>query len=95
MQTIQEAGAGEVLVTSVNRDGTSIGPDLQLIKKFSNKLTIPFIYAGGIRNLLDMKNAFADGADAVAVGSMFVYTGPHKAVLISYPRREELDIITS
>lgn len=85
-----EAGAGEVLLNAVDRDGTLSGPDLDLISQASNMLEVPLIALGGISSLSDIKSAVAAGASAVAAGAFFVYHGPHRAVLISYPKYHDL-----
>lgn len=86
-----EAGAGEVLLNAVDKDGTLSGPDLDLISQASNMLEVPLIALGGISSLSDIKFAVAAGASAVAAGAFFVYYGPHRAVLISYPKYQILE----
>ena len=86
-----EAGAGEVLLNSVDRDGTMQGMDLELIKGLSSKLSVPLIAVGGAGSLGDMKSAIVAGASAVAAGAFFVFHGPHRAVLITYPQYNELE----
>ena len=83
-------GAGEVLLMSVERDGTMKGMDLPLIEEASRSIEVPLIAAGGAGSLADISAAVASGADAVAAGAFFVFHGPHRAVLITYPRYEEL-----
>jgi len=83
-------GAGEVLLTSVERDGTMKGMDLPLIEEASRSIEVPLIAAGGAGSLADIRAAVAAGANAVAAGAFFVFHGPHRAVLITYPRYEEL-----
>lgn len=83
-------GAGEVLLNSVDRDGTLSGPDLNLIKQASSCVNVPLIALGGISSLEDIKEAINVGASAVAAGAFFVYQGPHRAVLITYPKYDEL-----
>lgn len=77
-------GAGEILLNAVHREGTLSGPDVQLIKRFSN-IKIPLIYNGGVGSLSDVKMALESGADSVSAGSWFVYHGALRGVLISYP----------
>ena len=86
-----EAGAGEILLNAVNRDGTLSGPDLDLISQASNLLDLPLIALGGVSSLSDVKSAVAAGASAVAAGAFFVYYGPHRAVLITYPKYQILE----
>jgi cyclase len=83
-------GAGEILLNSVDRDGTLQGPDLQLISEGSAIAKVPVIAVGGISSLADIKAATDAGASAVAAGAYFVFHGPHRAVLITYPSYEAL-----
>lgn len=86
-----EAGAGELLLTAVDRDGEMSGYDTELIKALSSEVTVPVIGLGGGGSLNDMKAAIQAGASAVAAGAMFVFHGPHRAVLITYPRYQDLE----
>ena len=95
IKDLVNAGAGEVLLNSVDKDGTLSGPDLDMIKKISNSIDVPVIACGGISSLNDIKAAVEVGASAVAAGSFFVYYGPHRAVLISYPKYNELEQLFS
>jgi cyclase len=81
---VQEEGAGEIILNSIDRDGTMSGYDLNLISSISNKLIVPLVALGGAGCLEHLQNALKAGASSVAAGSMFVFHGPHKAVLISY-----------
>jgi cyclase len=85
-----ESGAGEILLNSVDKDGTLQGPDLNLIQLASKEISAPLIAIGGISSLQDIKDAVDAGASAVAAGSFFVFHGPHRAVLITYPQYKEL-----
>lgn len=87
---MQQAGAGELLVNSIDRDGTFEGYDLELIEAVSKSVSIPIIASGGASNIEDFKKAVDAGASAVAAGSLFVFQRPHRAVLISYPDQKEL-----
>lgn len=89
------AGAGEVLINAVDRDGEMKGMDLDLIREASTTLSVPLIALGGVGSLMDIKAAVDAGASAVAAGAFFVYHGPHRAVLITYPRYHELEILLS
>lgn len=88
-----EAGAGEVIVNSVDHDGELDGYDLEVIRQAAGMVEVPVIASGGAGKLDDFKAAIAAGASAVAAGAMFVFHGPHRAVLITYPRYEELENI--
>jgi cyclase len=84
------AGAGEILVNSVDKDGTLSGVDLALIEAAAAVCTIPLIVCGGVGSLADIKAAVTAGASAVAAGAFFVYYGRHRAVLITYPKYDDL-----
>jgi imidazole glycerol-phosphate synthase subunit HisF len=89
---MQEAGAGELLLTSIDRDGTQEGYDIPLIKSVTAAVGVPVIASGGAGRVEDFGAAVLDGgASACAAGSMVVYFGRNRAVLISFPSREELD----
>lgn len=85
------AGAGEVLLIAVDKDGTQSGPDLDLIRQASNRIDVPLIADGGISSLTDIRSAVDAGASAVAAGAFFVSHGPHLAVLLTYPGYNELE----
>lgn len=86
-----EKGVGEIFINSINRDGTMSGYDLHLIKEVANLVSVPVVACGGASSVYDFKQAVEkSNASAVAAGSMFVFMGPHKAVLINYPDRAEL-----
>ena len=87
------AGAGEVVLNAVDRDGTLSGMDYKLIHEASFALPVPLVAMGGASGLADIKSAVAAGASAVAAGALFVFHGPHRAVLITYPRYAELEDI--
>jgi len=84
-------GAGEILLQSVNRDGTMEGYDLDLINEVSHAVSIPVIACGGAGKLNDFAQAFQAGASAVAAGSKFVFFGKHRAVLINYLSHDEIE----
>ena len=86
-----ESGAGEILINCVDNDGTMEGMNLEIIKAASKLSTVPIISMGGVGNLRDIRNAINSGANAVAAGSFFVFQGPHRAVLISYPKDKILE----
>tara|TARA_B110000495_G_C23040504_1_gene623765 strand:+ start:4067 stop:4813 length:747 start_codon:yes stop_codon:yes gene_type:complete len=86
-----DSGVGEILINSIDKDGTMSGYDLKLIKKVTDAVKVPVIACGGASCVNDFKLAVSDAnASAVAAGSMFVFMGPHRAVLINYPERKEL-----
>ena len=84
-------GAGEILLNSIDRDGTMKGYDLALIKSVTSAVNVPVIACGGANTLDDFRDAVREGrAAAVAAGSMFVFHGKHRAVLINYPTQASL-----
>jgi cyclase len=83
--TAQQLGAGEILVSSIDRESTFSGYDLKLIESVADAVSLPVIALGGASGYDDFAPALAAGASAVAAGSMFVLNGKHRAVLISYP----------
>jgi cyclase len=90
-QLVEGMGAGEIIINSVDRDGTMSGYDIDLIRSVSVNVSIPVIALGGAGGYNDFKRAIVDGkASAVAAGSLFVFHGPRRAVLISYPKQSEL-----
>lgn len=88
---LESFGAGEILLQSVDRDGTMKGFDLELIESVSRSVSIPVITCGGAASAEDFSKALSRGASAVAAGSLFVFYGKHRAVLINYLSHEELD----
>lgn len=90
-QEMEEHGAGEILLNSIDRDGRMVGYDLKLIEKVSQKVGLPVIASGGAAELEDFREAIDCGASAVAAGSMFVFHGKRRAVLITYPEYDLLE----
>ena len=88
---MEKMGAGEILLTSIDRDGTQKGYDVELIKSVADAVSIPVIACGGAREASDFAQALDSHASAVAAGSMFVFHGRHRAVLISFPSQQELN----
>ncbi len=88
---MQEIGAGELVVNSIDRDGTMQGYDIELIRSVTSAVSIPVIACGGAGKVEDFGEAVrSGGASAVAAGSLFVFQGKHRAVLISYPEPDVL-----
>jgi imidazole glycerol-phosphate synthase subunit HisF len=87
---MEEAGAGELLLNSIDRDGTFSGYDTDLIGLVSSTVGIPVVAIGGASDVKDFLPAIKHGASAVSAGSLFVFQGPHRAVLISYPTQAVL-----
>lgn len=82
----EAAGAGELMIYSVERDGTMQGYDIPLIRSIAQSVRVPVIACGGASSLDDMVKAIEEGgASSAAAGSLFVFQGKHRAVLITYP----------
>lgn len=90
IQALEKAGAGEIIINSVDRDGMMNGYDLKLIERLASVSKVPMVFAGGAGNLTHISEALKAGASSVAAGSLFVFHGPHKGVLINYPTYTEL-----
>jgi len=90
-QKMEECGAGEIVIQSIDRDGTYEGYDIGLVKRIAESVTIPVVALGGANDHQNFRKAVDVGkASAVAAGSIFVYHGPRKAVLINFPTQDEL-----
>jgi len=91
---MEDLGAGEILLTAIDRDGTMKGYDVELVLKVTSAVGIPVIASGGAGSIADFGIASKRaGAAAVAAGAMFVFHGPHRAVLITYPSHAELSAV--
>jgi cyclase len=93
VKRVENEGAGEILLTSIEREGTWTGYDPDLINKISGIVKIPVIANGGAGSIDDFRKAYHAGASAMAAGSMFVYTKKGMGVLISFPHQKDLDIM--
>ena len=90
-QSAERLGAGEIFLTSVRREGTYAGYDIELIKCVTNAVGVPVIAHGGAGKIADFVTAITHGgASAVAAGSMFVFAAKEQGVLITYPSQDEL-----
>lgn len=90
-QRMAAAGAGELIITAIDRDGTMQGYDLQLVRSVSDAVDIPVVACGGAGTIQHLAEGVRIGrASAVAAGSMFVFQGKHRAVLISFPAASDL-----
>lgn len=77
-------GFGEIFINSIDKDGTMSGYDLELIKTVVKNLSVPLMVCGGAGNIEDLVHGAKSGASALVAGSMFVFYGKHRAVLINY-----------
>lgn len=90
-ERMEQKGVGEIIVQSIDQDGMMNGYDLDLIRRISEKVTVPVIALGGAGNLSDMKDAYKlSFANGLAAGSMFVYHGERRGVLINYPNKNNI-----
>ncbi len=88
---MEEKGAGEVIVQSIECDGMMQGYDIELIKSISTAISIPVVALGGAGSKEDLVDVFKDGyANGLAAGSLFIYQGTKRGVLINYPDKNEL-----
>lgn len=87
----EQLGVGEILLTSIDAEGSMEGYDIDLLTKVSQSVNVPVIASGGAGCLEDFRSAVRQGhVSAVAAGSLFVFYGPHRAVLITYPDHSKL-----
>ena len=87
----ERLGAGEIIINSVDRDGMMQGYDIELVRSVADAVKIPVTAIGGAGGIADLKKVLDEGhAHAAAGGSMFVYYGRLKAVLITAPSETEL-----
>lgn len=90
----QKLGAGEIIINSIDQDGVMKGYDLGLIDKVREKISLPLTVLGGAGSLNDIKQVIdKHGIIGVAAGSLFVFKGVYKAVLINYPSFDEKEAI--
>ena len=81
----EKAGAGELILNAIDREGTYQGYDINLLKQIIDAVQIPVVVSGGASSNADFDAAKQAGASGMAAGSLFIYQRPHNAVLISYP----------
>ena len=90
-QLMEEKGAGEIIIQSIEKDGEMNGYDISLVKQIAETVTIPVIALGGAGNMQHLKDGFEKGfANGLAGGSMFVYQGTKRGVLVTYPEKDEM-----
>ena len=91
---MQDAGIGEIVINSIDRDGTKEGYDFDLIDKLREKIKVPLTILGGAGSYEDIKKVIERyGIIGISAGSLFVYQGRYNAVLINFLSRENLDEI--
>lgn len=90
-QRVVEEGAGEILLHCVDRDGCRHGYDLELVEAVAKAVKVPVVALGGAGQHAHLRDGLGAGASAVASGSTFVFIGPLRAVLITYPTAHEME----
>lgn len=94
VKRIEEFGVGEIIINNIDRDGTMEGYDTKLLNMVSNISNVPIVACGGAGKLEDFGLAVKEGhVSAVAAGSLFVYWGRKKGILINYPEMKRLEEI--
>ena len=91
--SLQDAGVGEIVLQSIDRDGMRNGCDLELISALTPQLSVPLVSLGGAGDSLHLVQALKAGAMAAASGSAFCFIGRLRAVLISYPDQNEIELL--
>jgi imidazole glycerol-phosphate synthase subunit HisF len=87
---VERRGAGEILASSIERDGTMAGYDLELTRSIVQAVGIPVIACGGAGRREDLREVtVAGGATAAAAGSIFVFQGRNRSVLVNYFTRPQ------
>jgi imidazole glycerol-phosphate synthase subunit HisF len=91
LKFLVDNGVGEVVVQSIDKEGTLSGLDIPLMTDVAKSVGVPVVASGGASGMEDIRAAFrASALSGVAAGSLFVFHGKHRAVLITYPDRTEL-----
>jgi imidazole glycerol-phosphate synthase subunit HisF len=94
VKKIEELGAGEIVINSIDQDGMMNGYDLKLVELIRNSTSLPLTVLGGAGSMTDIGNLIQNyGIIGAAAGSLFVFKGVYKAVLINYPSTNEKDNI--
>ncbi len=94
VKKIEELGAGEIVINSIDQDGMMNGYDLKLVEQVRNSTSLPLTVLGGAGSMTDIGNLIQNyGIIGAAAGSLFVFKGVYKAVLINYPSTNEKDNI--
>ena len=89
LKKIQDLGVGEIVINSIDNDGVMDGYDLNLIDNVYSNISIPLTILGGAGTLDDIKNIIKKyKIIGLGVGSLFVFKGVYKAVLVNYPNYE-------
>lgn len=91
LRALEDNGVGEIIVQDIDREGTYSGFDYKLFDEISSRVSVPVIASGGPKDLHDVIRLLKDSqVSGVAIGSLFIFHGKHRAVLITYPNRSEI-----
>tara|TARA_B100001094_G_scaffold286456_1_gene301278 strand:- start:2037 stop:2798 length:762 start_codon:yes stop_codon:yes gene_type:complete len=93
VRTLEHLGVGEILLYSVDKDGTWEGMDIDLIKEICKNTHLPVISCGGVGNTKDIQESIINGSSGVALGSLCVYSKKNMGVLIRFPKQNEIEKI--
>jgi len=88
---MEDSGAGEIIIQSIDRDGTMTGYDVTLVKRIADAVSIPVVSLGGAGKWEDLINLNSlVSLNGLAAGSLFIYHGERHAILVNYPERQEI-----
>lgn len=90
-RAMEALGVGELLLTSIDREGTMKGYDLELVREVTTAVGIPVVAAGGAGSVEDLRRVVMEAGASAAAGSLFVFQGSHRGILINFPRRPDLE----
>jgi imidazole glycerol-phosphate synthase subunit HisF len=94
LDKIITSGIGELIIQSIDREGTMTGYDIELLNSVTNYVNIPVVASGGAGNLIHISEAIMHGGvSAIAAGSMFVFKGKHRGILINYPNQNDINML--
>ncbi|MBU2704613.1 imidazole glycerol phosphate synthase subunit HisF [Zooshikella marina] len=94
LKLAKKIGVGEIILNSIDRDGTWNGFDLNLFKSIKEEVDVPIVAVGGAGSLEDIKEiVITGGATAVGIGSMTVFQSKGMGVLIKFPTQKELSTL--
>lgn len=95
-QELEAAGVGEITVNSIDQDGVMKGYDLEIVRRVRAAVTLPMTVLGGAGSLKDLEGLIREfGVIGAAAGSLFVFKGVYRAVLISYPNRAQKESVNA
>lgn len=90
---MEQKGAGEIILQAIHRDGMMDGYDIEMVRRIADSVNIPVVALGGAGSLEHLRQGRLEGhASGLAAGSMFVFHGPRRGVLINYPDRSEVGL---